>query len=54
MTKLCIFVATTIGSYLGWWLGDFLGWGLGGAFIVSGIGSILGVFAGWKIAQKLE
>ncbi|MFI5357311.1 MAG: hypothetical protein ACHQ4G_08250 [Opitutales bacterium] len=54
MTKICIFVGTTIGSYGGWYLGDVLGWGLGGAFIVSGVGSVLGVYLGWKLAKKLE
>ena len=26
MNKLCIFIGTTIGGYLGWWLGEALGW----------------------------
>jgi hypothetical protein len=54
MTKLCIFVGTTLGGYAGWALADGLGLGFGWAFVVSGIGSIAGVYAGWKLAQKLE
>lgn len=54
MTKLCIFVGTTIGSYLFWGIGDKLGLGFGWSFVLSGVGSIVGVFAGWKLARKLE
>jgi uncharacterized membrane protein YfcA len=54
VTKLCIFLGTTVGSYAGWAAGDALGWGFLGAFVVSGVGSVLGVYAGWKLARKLE
>lgn len=54
MTKMCIFVGTTIGSYAGWGLGEKLGLGLGWAFVISGVGSMVGVWAGWKLARKLE
>jgi hypothetical protein len=54
MTKLCIFVGTTIGGYAGWYVGDKAGFGFGWAFVLSGIGSIVGVWAGWKLARKLE
>jgi len=47
MNKLCIFVGLTIGSYLGWWVGAH--WGMVMAFIVSSLGSLAGVYAGWKI-----
>jgi len=53
MTKLCIFVGTTVGGYAGWALGEALGLGFGWAFVLSGVGSIVGVYAGWKLAQKL-
>jgi hypothetical protein len=53
MTKLCIFVGTTLGGYAGWALGEALGLGFGWAFVLSGVGSIVGVYAGWKLAQKL-
>jgi hypothetical protein len=54
MTKLCILVGTTVGSYAGWEVGDLCGLGFGWDFVLSGIGSIVGVYAGWKLAQRLE
>ena len=54
MTKLCIFAGTTILGYGAWFLADALGMGFFGAFIVSGIGSVVGVYLGWKLAQRLE
>lgn len=55
MTKLCILVSTTVGGYAGWVVGDaVLGLGFGGAFVLSGVGSLVGVYAGWKLARKLE
>ena len=54
MTKLCIFVGTTIGGYVGWEAGEAVGFGMVGAFLASGVGSILGVYYGWKLAKKLE
>ncbi len=53
MTKLFIFIGTTVGGYALWALGDALDLGFMTSFILSGIGSILGVYAGWKIAQKI-
>ena len=50
MNKLCIFVGLTIGSYLGWWVGAQ--WSMMMAFIVSSIGSLAGVYAGWKINRN--
>jgi len=54
MNKLCILAGSFVVGTVGWWVGDVLGWGFFGAFIVSGIGSVVGVWVGWKIAQKLE
>ncbi len=54
MSKLCIFVGTTLGGYGGWALGEAFGLGLGWCFLLSGIGSLAGVYAGWKLARKLE
>jgi hypothetical protein len=54
VTKLCIFVGTTVGGYAGWYLGEACGLGFGGAFLISGVGSIAGVYGGWKLARKLE
>ena len=56
MTKLCIFVGTTVCGIAGSMLAGALGmdtFSLGG-FLLSGVGSIFGVWAGWKVAKKLE
>lgn len=52
--KLCIFAGTTICGYVGWYAGDALGLGFGWSFVISSIGSIAGVFLGWKLARRLE
>lgn len=52
MNKLLIFVGATIGSGIGWWLGEQ--WGLMTAFVVSGIGTGMGIYAGWRVARALE
>jgi len=54
MTKLCIFAGTTICGYAGWYLGELLGFEIMGEFLVSGTGSLLGVYLGWKFAQRLD
>ena len=47
MNKLCIFLGMTILSTIGWWLGERFGFMT--AFILSGIGSMAGVYVGWRI-----
>ena len=54
MDKLCIFTGTTIGSYAFWYLGDLLGLSFVWCFVLSGIGSMVGVYAGWKVAQHYK
>lgn len=54
MTKLCIFAGTTIFGYAFWFAGDAMGMSFMGSFIFSGVGSIVGVFAGWKFAQRFN
>lgn len=54
MKKLCIFAGTTVGSYAFYAAGEALGFGFFGSFMLSGVGSIVGVYAGWKLACKLE
>ena len=49
--KLLIFVGINVGGGLGWWAGEQFG--VMTAFILSGIGSVLGVFGGWKVAREL-
>ena len=52
MNKLCIFIGTTIGGYLGWWLSVTLGWDFFTNFMLSSVGSLAGVYASRKLAQK--
>lgn len=47
MRKLCIIVGLVVFSSLGWWLGKYLGYVA--AYILSGIGSLVGVYVGWRI-----
>lgn len=54
MTKLCIFVGTTIGSYGGWYLADAAGCSFMVCFLVSGVASVAGVWLGWKFARRFE
>ena len=48
--KLLIFVGINLGGYVGWELGERLG--MMSAFLLSGAGSVLGVFAGWWTARR--
>ncbi|HQY04565.1 MAG TPA: hypothetical protein PLQ52_00730 [Lacunisphaera sp.] len=53
MTKLCIFAGTTVFGIGGSLLAGAFGldtFSLG-AFLLSGVGSIIGVYVGWKVAQ---
>ncbi len=56
MTKLCIFVGMTIGGIAGSVLAGAFGMDTFslGSFFLSGVGSMAGVYAGWKIAQKFN
>ena len=47
MNKLCIVIGTTVLGWLGWWIGAQ--WGSTIGFVLSGIGSVAGVYAGWRI-----
>jgi len=49
--KICIFVGTTVGSWIGWAVAE--DFGMMTAFMVSGIGSVVGVYAGWAVARRL-
>ena len=49
--KLLIFVGMNVFGALGWWLGEQFG--LGTAIVASGIGSILGVYVGWRVARNI-
>lgn len=56
MTKLCIFVGTTVFGIGGGLLAGALGMDAFslGSFFLSGVGSIVGVYAGWKVAQHYQ
>ena len=56
MTKLCIFVGITVGGIAGSMIGSAFGYGMLDltSFFLSGAGSVVGVYAGWKVAQKLD
>lgn len=52
MTKLCIFVGTTVLGIAFWYLGEAWDLDFLGCFLVSGLGSLIGVWVGWKVAQR--
>lgn len=47
VTRLLYIIGLTIGGWLGWWGGAQVG--LTTAFILSSIGSVAGVYVGWRI-----
>jgi hypothetical protein len=49
--KLLIFVAVNVFGALGWSLGQHFG--VMTAFLASGIGSVFGVYVGWRTARYL-
>jgi hypothetical protein len=54
VTKLCIFAGTTVLGYAFWYLGELLGLEFLGCFLLSSVGSVAGVYAGWKIARHCQ
>ena len=48
--KFLIFIGINVGGYVGWVLAE--DYGLLIAFIASGVGSMLGVYAGWWVARR--
>jgi hypothetical protein len=44
-----MFIGMTVGGYVGWWAGDYMGFGLMGAFMVSSLGSAIGIYVAWKV-----
>ena len=47
MQRLCIFGCMMMLGWAGWWIGS--GGGLMTAFLLSGAGSFLGVYVGWRL-----
>lgn len=54
MNKLCTLGGAVVGGYAGWFLADALGWGFWAMFCVSSVGSLVGVYLGWKLARRFE
>ncbi len=52
MNKLCIFVGMFVVSTAFWYLGEAIGFEFFGCFMLSGLGSVVGVWVGWKVAQR--
>ena len=55
MTRLglppLIFIGMTIGGLFGWCAGDSLGLGLLTTLLVNTLGSIVGMYVGWRIMK---
>ncbi len=49
MNRLLMFTGMTVGGYVGWWAGEYVGLGLMGAFLVSSLGSLAGIYVAWRI-----
>lgn len=47
MNKLCIWIGMTVLGWVGWWLGSKISFMTG--FVLSGVGSIVGVYVGWRV-----
>jgi hypothetical protein len=47
MQKILILIGMTIVGWVGWWLGAKIG--LTAAFLLSCVGSIAGVYLGWRV-----
>lgn len=54
MNKLCIFAGTTVLGYAFWALGEMLGGSFFVNFLLSSVGSVIGVWLGWRIAQHFK
>ena len=50
MKKLCIFAGMMILGWIGWRLGSEIGLVTG--YVLSGIGSMVGVYVGWRINRN--
>lgn len=48
--KLLIFLGLNVGAAIGWAAGE--SWGITMAFVVSSLGSLVGVYAGWWLARR--
>lgn len=51
MIKLFIFVGVFLGGWIGWWIGGQIG--IWTAYVLGSIGSIIGVYFGWRVGRNL-
>jgi hypothetical protein len=51
VNRLLMFVGMTVGGYVGWWAGEYVGFDLMGTFLVSSLGSLVGIYAVWRIMR---
>ena len=52
MTKLLMFLGSTVGGYIGWWCGERVGFMT--AFIISMVGTGAGMYFGRRVAQHYD
>ena len=52
MRKLMIFIGTTVGGSIGWWLGDFVG--MMTVFMLSTVGTGLGMYYAIRASRNYE
>ena len=53
MGKVIGFIGATVGGGVGWWLGEQFG-GMMTAFVVSTVGTGIGIYYARRIATQLE
>jgi len=47
MKKLCIIIGIIVFGWIGWWIGAKIGFVT--AYVLSTLGSMAGVYVGWRI-----
>jgi len=52
MRSICIFGTSAALSYVFWWAADALGASFFASFMISGVGSIVGCWLGWKAYRR--
>ncbi len=52
--KLCCMGGATLFGYVGWFLAEAAGVEFFGAFVISSLASLLGVYVGWKLGRRFE
>jgi hypothetical protein len=52
MHRMLMFIGMTVGGWVGWAAGAYLGFGLMGQFMVSCLGSVVGIFVAWRVLTE--